>query len=202
VNCYGLPSIPDPGNASQEEHITAIMRNRRSTRKYTGREISGAELTSLLEVVGYSPTGHNDQGIHVTVINGRTKVNMLITRPVVRTLRILDPFGLLTLLPGPGRNFLKRLRGGEDLITWGAPCVLLIRAPLRNVTGKADSLIAASMVSIKAEAIGLGTLWNGVVKMIAPFLGLGRCSIAMCVGFPGLRKYQMVPGRNWSRQDL
>ncbi len=201
-NCFELESFDEDHKAPLEETINAIIENRRSSRNYLDKELSEDVVRDILSPVGYSPTGHNDQGIRVTVLLGRDNVRNRVVAPLVRLVRILDRFRLISLLAGPGKTFVKRLREGEDLITWGAPCVLLFRAPWRNVTGAADSVIAASLVSLKAEAMGLGTLWNGVLKILSPYLGLGRASAVLCVGYPGLRKYQKLPEREWKRKNL
>ncbi len=201
-NCFGLEPVDDGCKESQEGALTAIINNRRSSRSYLDKDLSEEVIRDILSPVGYSPTGHNDQGIQVTVLRGKENVMNRVVVPLVRLVRILDSFRLVSLLAGPGRTSVKRLREGEDLITWGAPCVLLFRAPRRNVTGSTDCVIAASLVSIKAEAMGLGTLWNGILKVLAPFLGLGRASAVLCVGYPGIRKYQKLPEREWKRRDL
>lgn len=202
ANCFGLPSVDDANNYPSYGVLDTIIKRRRSTRSYTGTQLTCEEIDSLLEPVGYSPTGHNDQGIRITVINGRESIERTVVTPVLRLIRFADCFRLLTLLSGPGKVHLKRLKTGEDLVTWGAPCVLLFSAPLRNVTGNSDAVIAAATVSLKAESMGLGTLWNGVVKILAPFLGLGRCYAAICVGHPMLKQKQSVPGRIWIKKEL
>lgn len=200
-NCFGLEAVDGSPESSLEGEITALIKNRRSTRKYLKRDLSQKTLDSLLEPVGYSPTGHNDQGIRVMVLSGGEKVRRRAVEPVVRLLRAVDSFRLVTLLAGSGRKTVERLRQGEDLIAWGAPCVLFFSAPLRNVTGPSDCVIAASLVSLKAEAMGLGSLWNGVLRILSPFLGFGRASAVLCVGYPEMRKYQKLPVRRWKRLD-
>lgn len=202
VNCFSLNTCDEFDKSSPEGVITSLVKNRRSTRTFSSRELSSEVIRELLEPVGYSPTGHNDQNIQVGVLLGKEKIRARAVIPIVRLVRILDSFRFLTLLAGPGRDYIRRLREGEDLVTWGAPCVLIFKAPLRNATSSADGVIAASLVSLKAEAMGLGTLWNGVLKIAAPFLGLGRATAVLCVGYPQLKKHQMVPERKWKMVDL
>ncbi len=201
-NCFGLPGVAEADNSSLEEQIDVLFRNRRSLRSYRDTPPDQEVLSSILEPVGLSPTGHNDQGVRVRVILGRKAIEDRVVKPVARLLRIVDCLGLVSLLAGPAGPMVKKLKKGEDLITWGAPCVLLFSAPLGNVTGATDAVIAAAMVSIKAEASGLGTLWNGVVNILAPLLGLGRSSAVLCIGYPLLKKRQRVPERDWKRIDL
>ena len=201
-NCFRLEAATDGDKSPPEELLSRIIENRRSLRTYLDKELDENVITSLLSPVGYSPTGHNDQGIQVSVLAGREHVRKRVLIPIVRVLRILDCFRLISLMAGSGRSLLQRLKEGEDLITWGAPCILLFKAPMRNVTGSTDCVIAASLVSVKAETMGIGTLWNGVLKVLAPFLGLGRASAVICVGYPALKKYQNLPEREWKVRKL
>ncbi len=201
LNCFDLP-LAKSDMLPQEDQIQNLYEARRSTRKFLDRRIDEEVLRSLLEPVGFSPTGQNAQGVTVDVLIGRDNIDSLILNPIVRLVRVLDCFRLLTLFAGPAGKIIKKLRSGEDVICWNAPCVLLFRAPARNVTGKTDSVIAATMVSIKAEALGLGSLWNGIVQIISPILRVRRSQAVLCVGYPALKRYQQIPERTWNRSDV
>lgn len=198
-NCYGLPRSPLHDNLPSEDQIQSLFKSRRSTRRFTDREIDETVLSSLLATVGFSPTGRNAGGITVQVILGRSEINRLVLNPVVKVVKFLDCCRLLTIMAGPARPFLRKLKQGEDIINWNAPCMLLFRVPASNPTGRSDTVIAATMVSLKAEAMGLGSFWNGVVQMLSPFLPVKKCSAVLCVGYPALKKFQSVPPREWSR---
>lgn len=203
ANCFSLePADSFFAGLPGEDRVLRQMAERRSVRHFQSNDIKPETLDQLLRAVGYSPTGRNSQGIRVTVINGSSAVRRKIVMPVVRLVRILDCCRLLSLMAGPSRGMVRKLASGTDLLAWGAPCVLLFSAPRRNVTGTADALIAASMVAFHAESMGMGTLWNGVVRILAPFLGLGRSSAVLCVGYPALRKRYLVPPREWKRRDI
>ncbi len=200
-NCFDLPK-EHHGKLPQEDEIQNLYEGRRSTRRFSEKQIDEAVLSSLLEPVGFAPTGRNAQGITVEVVLGRKSIQRRILNPLVKLIRFLDCFRLLSLVSGSARGSVKKLREGEDIITWKAPCVLLFRAPITNITGKTDAVIAATMVSIKAEAMGLGSFWNGVVQMVSPVLSVKRCHAVLCVGYPSLKKYQHVPAREWTRRDI
>ena len=201
LNCFDLP--PDQQDILPSEvQIQSLYETRRSTRAFSDRSIDEKVLQSLLEPVGFSPTGQNAQGIIVDVLLGRESIDRLILNPIIKLVRILDCFRLLTLLSGSAGKIIKKLRNGEDVVCWNAPCVLLFRAPAANVTGKTDAVIAATMVSIKAEALGLGSLWNGVVQMTSPILRVSRSHAVLCIGYPALKRYQQIPERDWKRSDI
>ncbi|MCK5841207.1 MAG: nitroreductase family protein [Candidatus Sabulitectum sp.] len=200
-NCYDLAvqKSPDPVGVHSLQHL---YENRRSVRSFSEKQVERSVISCLLEPVGFSPTGRNAQGITVDVILGYEIVEKLLFRPLVKLLRVLDSFRLLTLFAGKTRGAVKKIRNGEDIITWKAPCVLLFRAPRRNVTGSMDAVIAATMVSIKAEAMGLGCFWNGVVQMAAPVLPISKPHAVLCIGYPAFKKHQHIPAREWTRRDL
>ena len=200
-NCFSLePMIDD--NTSLEGQIDSIFKNRRSTRSFKDQELSDNDISVLLEPVNWTPTGRNSQGIRVDLIRGRGKIEKLVLHRFLRILRFLDCFGMVTLLAGSQRTFVRRLKSGDDLLTWGAPCVLLFRTSWRSVTPVEDALIAASSVAFKAESTGMGTMWSGVIKILAPVMGLGRCHAVLLAGFPALKKYQHVPARKWVKREL
>lgn len=200
-NCFDLPK-EEHDKMPREDQIQNLYENRRSTRKFMEKELDEVVISSLIEPTGFAPTGQNAQRITVDVILGRKNIQKLILNPLMKLVRVLDCFRLLTLVSGPARGIVKKLREGEDIITWKAPCVLLFRAPAGNVTGKTDAIIAATMVSIKAESMGLGSFWNGVVQMASPILRVKRCHAVLCVGYPALKKYQHIPAREWIRRNI
>ncbi|MCK5785540.1 MAG: nitroreductase family protein [Candidatus Sabulitectum sp.] len=200
-NCYDLPAEQHDETADPLR-LQYLFESRRSTRKFLKRGIEEAVVSTLLEPAGFAPTGQNAQGITVEVILGRESIQRLIVNPLVKLVKVLDCFRLLTLFAGSARGSVRKIRQGEDIITWKAPCVLLFRAPKGNITGKTDSIIAATMVSIKAEAMGLGSFWNGVVQVASVILPVKKCHAVLCIGYPALKKYQHVPAREWARKDL
>lgn len=200
-NCFSLESTIDV-KTSLEGQIESLFKNRRSTRSYKDQELSDNDISLLLEPLNWTPTGRNSQGIQVDIIRGRGRIEKLVLNRFLRILRFLDCFGMVTLLSGSQRDFIRRLKSGDDLLTWGAPCVLFFRTSWRSVTPVEDALIAASAVAFKAESMGMGTMWSGVIKILAPVLGLGRCHAVLLAGFPALKKYQSVPARKWVRREL
>ncbi len=200
-NCFNLPA-EQHGEMPREKQLQNLFESRRSTRSFSGKIIDETVISSLLEPVGFSPTGQNAQGVTVDVILGRERIQELIVQPLVKLVRFLDCCRILSLVAGSSRGAVGKVRRGEDIITCKAPCVLLFRAPAGNITGKTDSIIAATMVSVKAEAMGLGSFWNGVVQIASMILPVKKCHAVLCVGYPSLKKYQHVPAREWTRRDI
>lgn len=159
------------------------------------------EIQSLLAPVGYAPTGTNSQGTTVVVVRGVDRIQNMVAGPVRR---LMGPFLTPARWFGFGEYVRFVLRGG-DPITRRAPCMLLFYTPARNTTPAHDGVIAATMVSLQAQAMGLGCLWNGVVKILFPLLpGLrrtrprgARLRAVLCVGRMELNPLHEVPEREW-----
>jgi Pyruvate/2-oxoacid:ferredoxin oxidoreductase delta subunit/nitroreductase len=196
-NCFNLSEI-SAGESAGEDQLQNLFETRRSVRFFKNRTPDREVISSLLAPVGFAPTGQNAQGITVEVILGRERIEKLVVKPLVRLVKVLDCFRLLTLVAGSSRGAIKKIRNGEDIITWKAPCVLLFRAPMGNVTGKTDAVIAAAMVSVRAEAMGMGSFWNGVVQVASSILRVQKSHAVLCVGYPLYKKHQQVPERDWT----
>lgn len=200
--CPG-PSCVEPCSG---DSLLSLMKRRRSTRFFDGSSISDAELARLLEPVGWSPTGVNACGLAVRAF--RDTEALALGTGIVRTARLLGKCGLLRILgalTGTG-PFLEREAAGEDLVFRKAPLVLFFFSPRRSPTSLSDGIIAATLVMTAAEAMGLGTFWNGVARALHPVMpgwrkssrarpGMRLCAV-LCVGRPawGCRP---IPPRDW-----
>lgn len=204
-NCFGLTPAPFKGECTPEtfRELTAI---RRSVRRFAPGGISDDELRELLSVVQYCPTGVNAQGIRVVHWRGGA-VGTGLVQPLSRFIRRLRFTGLPWLagiLSGEGK-YLREIVSGEDPVFRGAPLVLFFYVPRRNPTSFSDGVIAATTVMHQATAMGLGTFWNGVAKVLYPVMsgwhrgapGGCRLTAVLCVGKPLASPHWMVPGRDW-----
>ena len=199
VDAFGLGNSLRPG-ASRED-LMVLLRSRRSCRLFTPEPLSRQRLGQLLEPVAFSPTGTNSQGVTVVTVEGADRIRELVVNPVRRFLR---PFARLAGGTSFG-GYIREFMDGGDPLTRRAPCLLLFFVPRRNTTPREDGVIAATIVSLNAEAMGLGCLWNGVVKALFPFLvGLRKMKpggtalrAVLCVGERKLAPLREVPERDW-----
>jgi nitroreductase len=187
-----------------------LLSRRRSVRRFDGSAIGDDELASLLEVAGYSPTGTNACGIRILVFRNERAGRLHIDAR--RALRPLWCSGLLRLAGAVSgmTPFLKRFMGGEDLIFRQAPLVLFFFAPAGNPTARDDGVIAASLVMVAAESMGLGSFWNGIAKVLYPMVsrwkpsrsagGRMRLCAVLCLGRP-LYQGRALPPRDWVLEE-
>jgi len=199
ANAFGLESPVRRG--SSPEDLMALFRSRRSCRLFLPEPLPDERLKQLLEPVGFAPTGTNSQGVAVVAVRGVEVIQELVVKPVRRFLR---PFAGLAKRSAYS-GYIGDFMGGGDPITHRAPCLLLFFVPRKNTTPREDGVIAAAMVGLNAEAMGLGCLWNGVLKALFPFLtGLRKLRpggtalrAVLCVGERRLAPLREVPERDW-----
>ncbi len=199
VNAFGLENTVQPGPSP--EKLMDLFRSRRSCRLFMPGTLPEGKLKQLLEPVGFAPTGTNSQGVTVVAVQGVEAIQDLAVKPVRRFLR---PFAWLAKRSAL-RDYIGDFLRGDDPITRRAPCLLLFFVPRKNATPREDGVIAATIVSLNAEAMGLGCLWNGVVKVLYPFLtGLRKLKpggtalqAVLCVGERTLAPLREVPERDF-----
>jgi len=154
------------------EQVTALMKSRRSVRRYQNAPVSSEDINALLETVAYAPTAVNNRQVMLTVIEDTDAMDNL-RKEVYATLEARVKNGTIPA----GMEFYVDLvteaqAAGEDAIFRGAPHLLIASSPKDSPAPVADCFIALSYFELLAESMGLGTLWCGLAKwalmVIAP----------------------------------
>lgn len=150
--------LPDPKSMSE------MIKTRRSVRKYKKKNLDKKLINELLETASYAPTGHNDNGVHFTVIDDIDTMNRF--KDMVYT--SIKKAGEADKIEPP-MDFIYEMQKmwehqGQDRIFCGAPHMVVASAPKTNVTPVEDSIIALSYFELLANAHGVGTLWDGMIK--------------------------------------
>lgn len=142
------------------EGMEALVRHRRSVRRYAQANVDPALLRRLLEAMAHAPTGMNGRQLTATVIDDLAVMD----RFRRRYLEHLDEAARLGRLEGAfpflqmaGEAFRAT---GEDAVFRGAPHLLVLSSPLQYAAPK-DILIALTTFELLAQAAGLGTVWCG-----------------------------------------
>ncbi|WP_430810470.1 MULTISPECIES: nitroreductase family protein [unclassified Carboxylicivirga] len=180
------------------EELSRLIKTRRSIRKFKKETLDSTCIEQLLEAAAYAPTGHNKNEVLLSVTytqEERNKVRELI----YSALKKASDAGSIK----PDQAIFNRFQAiwhdkGIDVIFRDAPHIIFASAPESNSNGQSDSVIALSYLELQANAMGIGTLWNGFVKMImtdiAPELKnqLGipaehAIGYVMVLGYPGVK---------------
>jgi nitroreductase/NAD-dependent dihydropyrimidine dehydrogenase PreA subunit len=186
------------------DQVGQLMRSRRSIRNYKKRAVARKTISELLDIARFAPSGCNSQPVHWMVVHDTNQV-LRIAGMVADGLR-----DMIERTPGLAiRDVLQRLvkawDGGADIVSRGAPHLIIAHAPQANPMAPAACTIAQTYLELAASAFGLGACWVGLVDMTANtwpplrrFLELPEGHVVlgtMAVGHPKF-DYARIPPRH------
>jgi ferredoxin len=204
-----LPPVEERATA---DALAALLRARRSVRRFTEQEVDPALLDRVVEMASSGPMGVPPWDVGCVIVRGRVKVRELadaIIKDYEGVLKLFRPWVLAAMRPFVGkakydqfRSFIRPLaeayvtglRQGKDLLFYGAPAVLIFHhSPYADAT---DAAIACTYAMLAAESLGLGTTMIGAAapmivrnKALSRRLGVpegNTPSIALIVGHPAV----------------
>lgn len=181
-------AFPTPGQ------MTALIKGRRSVRRYRDEEVASDLIDELLDVTAHAPTGVNSRSVLFTVVKERKMLHVL-RRELLEQLEKRKasgglPEGLVGRYLGGAVKLWKE--EGRDVIFRGAPHLLITSAPKAAPCPAQDTLIALTTFQMIAHTHGLGTVWDGILMM-----ALALCpDLVERLGIPGdhVLGYAMVFG--------
>lgn len=156
-----LTETPLPSQGQME----SMLKGRRSVRRYIDENVEPFLIRRLVEVANYAPSGRNDRQLCFSVIDNRDTMN----RFREQTLDGLSNLVQHNALP-PGYELFADIVNGwsmyqvDVLFRW-APHLVVASVPEEAASPEPDGIIALSQFEMAARCAGLGTLWNGLVKM-------------------------------------
>ncbi len=159
-------SIPVTSQIPSPQEMERLIKTRRSVRKFKKEELDKELIYDLLKTAAYAPTGHNKNSVLFSVTESKSELNKL--RDLVYDgIKRANEAGTL-----PERmaflGDLQRLWDSKqiDVLFRDAPHVLIASAPKNVAAPDADCHIALSYFELLANTYGIGTLWNGFIKMV------------------------------------
>jgi len=188
------------------DSVTALefLRSRRSIRRYRDEPVPKEIISELLEATRYAPSGHNSQGLHFIIVEGRSsldKVCELVVEWMHELVHAGDDLVRKFHLPG----IIKAHERGEDPILRKAPQLVVATAPKRLDAAQSTTYLALEYAELYATTLGLGTCWAGFAHMCAQgsttlqnFLRIREdreITGMMMVGYPK-HHYHRLPERN------
>jgi nitroreductase/NAD-dependent dihydropyrimidine dehydrogenase PreA subunit len=160
-------SILLEGNLPDPAQFEALIKGRRSVRRYTGKDLPPALIDELLEVAWHAPTGVNNQAVLFTVVRDGESMSRL-REEVMNKLAEKQaaggfPEGLVDqYLSAAIKGWQEE---GRDIMFRGAPHLLLTSAPKSSPCPVQDTHIALTTFQLMAHSRGVGTVWDGMFMM-------------------------------------
>lgn len=168
ISIFGLDpkrSLPMTGNLPTADQMELLIKGRRAIRQYKPENLEREVLQRLLDVASHAPTGRNDRQIRFTVVDDREKLVKLREEVMNGLGRIVREKAL-----PEGLDFFIDIykawdEQGIDVLFRDAPHLLITSAPSDIATPVQDCLIAMTTFEMFAQALGVGTVWDGLAKL-------------------------------------
>jgi len=159
-------SEPVTNELPTPEHMSRLIKTRRSIRKFKSEELAPELIREIVETTAYAPTGHNKNAVLLSVVDNKSDLAKLRTL-VYDSIKQAQDEGRLPASQAVLFN-LQRLWASKqiDVLFRDAPHLLIASAPKSITTPLIDSSIALSYFELLANSHGIGTLWNGMVKWV------------------------------------
>jgi len=160
------------GNLPSAEQMETLIKGRRSVRQYRDEDVAPETIRSLIDIASHAPTGVNMQSVQFTVIDNKETMDAFRSKVYAQLADVLPE-------EAPENNTaLEYLvmavkewkENRSDVIFRGAPHVVITSAPLATPCPEADTHIALSYFELMAQSMGLGTVWDGIAKMMFAML--------------------------------
>jgi nitroreductase len=135
--------------------IMRVIKNRRSIRSFSDRQIKQEELDVILEAGMYAPSAAGRQAWNFTVVQNQ---------------RILDEISseakkIYSSMPD---EFLQGLGSNEKFHTFfHAPTVIIISGGINSIAPHSDCAAAAENMMLAAEALSIGSCWVSAAAVLA-----------------------------------
>jgi nitroreductase/NAD-dependent dihydropyrimidine dehydrogenase PreA subunit len=187
-------------NVEQCEHF---LRNRRSIRTYKNKSVSKEDLTKLIDMARYAPSGHNSQCVEWLVLSKKDELHRLAGIVIDWMHWMMKNMSEIALSLRMDRA-IQRWESGIDGILREAPVVVVSHAEKNNRFAPAACTIALAYLELAATSMGLGCCWAGyfhasattfpsMIETLALPNG-HQCFGAMMVGYPKFN-YHRFPTR-------
>jgi len=131
-----------------------VIRERRTTRKFKDEQIKEEELQAIIEAGIYAPSAHNKQSWNFTVLQNAELVEEL----NIEAKKVAKNFS---------DEIIKKMANNEKFnIFYGAPTVIIVSGDDKAMMPQVDCAAATENMLIAAEALDIGSCWNGFVSLL------------------------------------
>jgi len=159
-------STPLGENLPSAEQMEMLIKGRRSIRHYLDENVDSESIQKLLDTASHAPTGGNAQSVQFTVIDNKDTMNAFRKEFYEKFANVLPekiPEGdhMLEFLALAVNKYKEN---GTDIILRKAPHMVITSCPKDAPCPEADVHIAMTYLELMAQSMGLGTLWDGLMK--------------------------------------
>ena len=156
-------SLPLPETLPNSAQMTALIKGRRSMRRFLPEPLPPGVIDTMIATVANGPTGKNNRQCLFTVIDDPASMEVFRNetleglRRAVAAKRLGEGLGYF-------RHVVTAWDQGRDIIFRQAPHLLMLSVPPTVSTPDADMIIAMSYFELLAASMGIGTLWNAMIR--------------------------------------
>jgi len=156
-------SLPLPQSLPNSAQLTALIKGRRSVRRFLPEPLPAEVIDTMIATVANSPTGKNNRQCLFTVIDNPASMEAL-RHETLEGLRQAAAEKRLGENLSYFRHVVSAWDKGHDIIFRHAPHLLMVSVPPSITTPDADTIIAMSYFELLAASMGIGTLWNAMIR--------------------------------------
>ncbi len=179
-------------NGKSDELFWRLVRERRSIRRYTDRQIPHELLEALLEAARWAPSAHNRQPWRFCVVTDQALKQRLAERMGEQWRRDLEADGM------DGDEIARRVRLSRMRIA-GAPALFVVCVTMADMDHYADERrnVAEWTMAVQSTALACQNL-----LLAAHYHGLGACWMCAALFAPEILTETLgLPGE-WQPQAL
>lgn len=144
--------------------IIRTIKERRSVRSYTDKQISNEDLELILEAGRYAPTAHNEQSWHFTVVQNK---------------ELLEEINLKTneIMAQSDNEWIKSLGSNPDTrVTYNVPTVIFVSGRKDAMAPQVDCAAAIQNMLLAAQSLGIASVWVG---LLWSYIALDEASVKL-----------------------
>lgn len=155
---------PENSEEANTNDLLSLIKSRKSIRQYSDEEISEEIFQKLKYMFPYIPTGCNSRGLHFTIVEKKSAMDIIRNRVNELILKGLSN-KLLEPLIKKFERYKDAFINGEDVIFRGAPHLIVVSSKITAPCAAVDPIIALSYIELYAQSLGLGTCWCGFAQV-------------------------------------
>jgi nitroreductase/NAD-dependent dihydropyrimidine dehydrogenase PreA subunit len=171
-----------------ENPLERLLKTRRSIRHFSEKLPPRDLVEQALRTANFAPSGKNQRAYRWTVVWGKEQVQHL-----------RDQCLALCAEYGEAPELVKLQALGTDLLTCGAPVMIVLHSPEDCLNPVLDPAVAMAQLELLLADQGLGTCWGGYLRQVSDrfpeirkTLGVqenSRVRCALMVGYPQGEQY-------------